>query len=497
MKAKNTSYLIEMAKQAPTELAKQEVMGFITTIPTLPPPSSNWFQNFNLNSIIMTTTAITLVTSVVIYFSTLSTPDELVGPEIQVPPPIIEEMDSIDAEPNIQFERVQIDTIKEEAVEVKTTTTIALTPKEADTTVSEDKGLTVKKVTSISPAPISRANRNERPQTNRYFATDTKAIEPIVVQLKLTTSELRRLKRQLLSLLKQDNIKESGFADFSTLWYTQDHLQLNKIKLEGEMFTRYASVLKSFSIAPGPNRRVVVNNDFIQVGDFTEKGFDGQALGKKMEIYFIEGDEDNGLFSKAKALKKSLAIEDKDDDTILKTMGEFKHKEVNLSRVDRLLSSQGNASPKDGNRFYDSGKEALSIYTKRTEGVYVELNGKQLKSLKKDLYRELLRDQLIDSRKQDVRFLFESDDILVNGMKLTEQMTFSYQRLLETYGIKAAESRKILMCTDFIVIGDFKIDNFSGSLLGSLNSQDIRKSIFRQDFKDFPVFGFDKAMKEE
>lgn len=497
MKAKDTSYLIELAKQVPTELAKQEVMGFITKIPTLPPPSSNWFQNFKLNSIIMTTTAIALVTSAVIYFTSPTTPEEFSGPELQAPPPIIEEMDSAEADPNIQYERIQIDTIKEEAVEVRTTTTIALTPKEADTTVSEDKGLTVKKITRISPAPISKANRNDRPQTNRYFTVDTKPIEPIFIQLKLTTSELRQLKRQLLSLLKQDNIEESGFADFSTLWYTTQSLQLNDLQLEGEMFNRYASVLKSFGIAPGPNRRVVVNNDFIQVGDFTEKGFDGQALGKKMEIYFIEGGDENGLFSKAKALKKSLAIEDKDDDTILKTMGEFKHKEINLSRVDRMLKSQGNSNPKDGNRFYDSGKEALSIYTKRTEGIFVELNGKQLRLLKKDLYRELLRDQLIDSRKQDVRFLFEADDILVNGSKLTEQMTFSYQRLLETYGIKTAESRKILMCTDFIVVGDFKIGNFSGSLLGSLNSQDIRKSIFRQDFAGFPVFGFDKAMKEE
>ncbi len=494
MKAKDSSYLIELAKQAPTELAKQEVMGFITTIPTLPPPSSNWFQNFNLNSIIMTTTAIALVTSAVIYFSspTERTEVQRIDPSTASSPSLL--IDTPEIVPNIQFHRIQIDTVREELVEVKTTTTIALTPTEEDTSKSREQGITAKKETSITQLSKARTNTNSRPQTRRYFNVTPEKEEVPLRQVKLSPSELRSLKRQLLKLLKEDNIEESGIASFSALWYTADYLQLNDIKLEGEMLKRYQSVLERFSITPGPNRRVVVNNDFIQVGDFTDKGFDGQALGKKMEIYFIEGSE-KGLFSK-EAPKKRGIFEESDDDVILKTIGEFKHAEVNLSKVDRILSDRSTSPPKDGNRFYDSGKEALSIYTKRTEDIFVELNGKQLRSLKKELYKELLRDQIINNRKEDVRFLFEADDILVNGTKLTEQMTFSYQRLLETYGIKAAESRKILMCTDFIVIGDFKVDNFSGSLLGSLNSQDIRKSIFRQDFKDFPVFGFDKAMKE-
>ncbi len=495
MKAKDTSYLIDITKHAPTELAKQEVLSFITTIPTLPPPSTNWFQNFNLNSIIMTTTAIALVTSAVIYFSspTERTEVQRIDPSTANSPSLL--LDSLEIVPNIQFHRIEIDTVREEIVEVKTTTTIGLTPEAEDRSKPQDQGISAKKETNVTPLTTAQASTNNRNRTRRFFEVTPEEEVEISAQVRLSPSELRSLKRQLLKLLKEDNIDESGIASFSALWYTADYLQLNDIKLEGEMLRRYKTVLDKFSITPGPDRRVVVNNDFIQVGDFTDKGFDGQAIGKKMEIYFIEGDE-KGLFSK-EASKKPGIFEESDDDVILKTMGEFKHAKVNLSKVDRILSDRSTSPPKDGNRFYDSGKEALSIYTKRTEDIFVELNGKQLRSLKKELYKELMRHQLINNRKEDVRFLFEADDILVNGTKLTEQMTFSYQRLLETYGIKAAESRKILMCTDFIVIGDFKVDNFSGSLLGSLNSQDIRKSIFRQDFKDFPVFGFDKAMKNK
>jgi len=190
-------------------------------------------------------------------------------------------------------------------------------------------------------------------------------------------------------------------------------------------------------------------------------------------------------------------MEDANDDTILKTMGEFKQSEVNLSKVDRILKSQGDAPPKDGNRFYDSGKEAISIYTKETQSTLIELNGEQLRSLKKELYRELQKDDLIESRREDVRLLFDNSNIVVNDNKLTQQLTFKYQGFLGKYGIQSAEMRKVLMCADFIVVGDFIKGNFQGSLQGSLNSQDIRESVFKQDFEDFPVFGFDKAMKDK
>lgn len=91
MKAKDTSALFEATRRAPVELSKEIVMDFIKVIPTLPPPSSNWFQNFNLNSIIMTTTAITLVTSAVLYFSINTDKQELVLPaetEFTAPMPI-------------------------------------------------------------------------------------------------------------------------------------------------------------------------------------------------------------------------------------------------------------------------------------------------------------------------------------------------------------------------------------------------------------------------
>mgnify|MGYP000403912560 FL=1 len=298
-----------------------------------------------------------------------------------------------------------------------------------------------------------------------------------------------------MKLIKQDKLEESGIASFNTLWYTSEYLQLNDTKLQGAMFTKYVNVLKSFNITPGPDRRVVVDNDFIQVGDFTKDGFDGQALGKNMEIYFIDGDG-KGLFSKGSG-KTGFLNEDKADDTFLKTEGKLKDSKVNLSKVGRLLESQGDSKPKDGNRFYDSGNQAISIFSKATEDIYVELNGKQIRSLKKELYRELQRDKLIENRKTDVRLLFSEERILVNGKFLTETLTFRYQRILDKYGVKSARNRKILMSTDFIVVGDFVNSEFYGSLQGSLNSEDLSESIFKQDFAEFPVFGFDRAMNKE
>jgi|GEM_PF-5116084 len=643
MNAKDSSYLIEIARQAPTELSKREVLGFIQTIPTLPPPPNNWFQNFNLNSIIMTTTAIALVTSALIYFSspTEKLDMEPISPETATAPDLIS--DELDEEPKeaiIKLTTIQFDGLQE-IVSVETDTEIipiapveeptvedpiveeaksidrgktsgnhnAVTwpepetaESEADLRVSleenqlkslkrslqdyikadqfnlgksrlivmqyteEELIINYKKLTQdqkikykelldsywIKPGPerhlilnknyimagdfndegfsgsalgwamevtmkkkpvaiteaegketsnnsVTRSileirRLNEPKRTGGYIFQPT---TPGDAKPKLTRTELRILKRQLLRLLREDNINQSGISDFSTLWYTADFLKLNNTELKGEMYSRYATVIKSFHIKPAPERRIVINNDFIQVGDYTDKGFDGQALGKHMEIYFIDDPEGKkGLFSKDANTGKSI-MEDADDDTILKTNGEFKKSEVNLSKVDRILKSQGDAPPKDGNRFYDSGKDAISIYTKETERTLIELDGDQLRSLKKELYRELQKDDLIASRKQDVRLLFDDTNILVNDNKLREQLKFKYIGLLAKYGIGPGDMRKILLCLDFIVVGDFVKGNFQGSLQGSLNSQDIRESIFKQDFEDFPVFGFDKAMKDK
>lgn len=491
MKAKNTSGLFEASRQAPTELSKAAVLDFIKVIPTLPPPSNNWFQNFNLNSIIMTTTAITLITSAVIYFSSPNTPPETSSPELEAPTIPIEIVDSIKTTPKIQIKSVQLDTIKEEPVEIQTVTTIALSPAIEESIEPVEK-VAIKQVTSISPTSKGPKHSSDKP--TRFWSQNK---EKIVTDnsVKLSTSQLRRLKRQLLSLLKKDNINRSGIASFSTLRYTTEYLQLDDTKLKGDMFTKYITVLKSFGITPGPDRRVVVNNDFIQVGDYTDDGFDGQALGKNMDIYFIEGEEKNGLFSKGSETK-SFLNRDRADDTILKTEGKLKDSRINLSKVDRLLNSQSDSEPKDGNRFYDSGNQAISIYKKETEDIYVELNGKQIRSLKKELYRELQRDKLIKNRKADVRLLFSDNDIVVNGQVLAETLTFRYQRILNQYGVKAAKNRKILMSTDFIVVGDFVNGEFYGSLQGSLNSEDLSESVFEQDFAEFPVFGFDKAMSK-
>lgn len=642
MSAKDSSYLIAIARQAPTELSKKEVLGFIQTIPTLPPPSNNWFQNFNLNSIIMTTTAIALVTSALIYFSSPTKKLDLepISPETAVAPDLIS--DDLAEEPKeaiIKLTTIQFEGLKE-LVSVETATEIIpiepliepkipepenervkpadrgkssgdpkpITWSEPETTESEidlrvsldenqlrslkrslqdyikedelnwgksklmvikytDDGMTINYQTPsedqkakyqtlldsywIKPGPdrhlilnknyimagdftekgfsgsalgwAMEVTMNKKPVTitqddqttssnrvtrsileikrlNEPKRTGGYIFQPATpsdAKPKLTRNELRILKRQLLRLLREDNIDQSGISDFSTLWYTADFLKLNNTELKGEMYSRYATVIKSFHIRPAPERRIVINNDFIQVGDYTDKGFDGQALGKHMEIYFIDDPNGKkGLFSKESDTGKSI-MEDANDDTILKTMGEFKQSEVNLSKVDRILKSQGDAPPKDGNRFYDSGKEAISIYTKETQSTLIELNGEQLRSLKKELYRELQKDDLIESRREDVRLLFDNSNIVVNDNKLTQQLTFKYQGFLSKYGIQSAEMRKILMCSDFIVVGDFIKGNFQGSLQGSLNSQDIKESVFKQDFEDFPVFGFDKAMKDK
>lgn len=508
MKAKDTSGLFDIAKQVPTELSKTAVLDLIKTIPALPPPSSNWFQNFNLNSILMTTTAITLITSAVIYFTAQTSQQELSGPELQPQLNPVEITDSTEQSPKIQFKSIQLDTIKDEVIEIETKTTIDVSTIQEEDSIVGEETVIINQVTSVKPVSKGSKSRLSSMPKSSIPQYDVENIKQD--RVKLSARALRGLKKTFLKYLKQDNllVEKDVIGAFNTIKYTKENISANDVMLENEMYQRYLKVLNKYNITPGPDRRVVLTKSFIQVGDFTDKGFDGSALGKNMEIYFLEMDKINrsSLFAKDSSMfrivdgfsKYKKSPEDsRNEDIILKTEGRVKDAEINLSKIDRLFrDSENYAPPKDGNRFFDSGDKGISIFTKDTENTYIELNGKRLKGLKKELYRELQNDKLIKNKKADVRLILNPSGIFLDKEEMPYKTSFRYQRILEKYGIGLANNRKILMSVDFIVVGDFVNNNFNGSVKGSLNSEDLKESIFQQDFEDFHVFGFSKAVNK-
>ncbi|MBO3697813.1 hypothetical protein [Roseivirga sp. E12] len=502
MRAKDTSYLIEIAKQAPTELAKQEVLGFIKTIPTLPPPSNNWFQNFNLNSIIMTTTAIALVTSAVIYFSSPSEDKvfEPIDPSTANPPSLV--LDSLESPTLIMLSNIQTDTVKGEIVTTEETAQISIIEPTEEEGSQEQVVATIQQTTNV--------NRLNATLPKRRF--DTPQPEAAMNKIELTGAELRSLKKKVTRYMKDDKLYESD-AMFNTVEFKENAIIINGTTLRGEVYAKYAQLLQSFDIGPGPDRRVVTSNKFIQVGDFTSKGFNGSALGRDMEIYFLDSGQIsiNSLFDRSGDKLGGLnglitpskpKIEEMDSDIILKTEGRLKDSEVNISQIERIFGNdrkteRDNTSKakSDHRKLFDSGKEAVSIYTKENEGKGIDLNGKGMRTLKKDLYRQLTQDNIISSKKAGIRMFLDQPRILVNGNPLSEQQTFRIERILDRYDIKTGVNVKILFNPDFIIAGEFIQDKFFGSVQGSLDSKKLRGSVFEQDFAKFPIFGFSDGMR--
>lgn len=496
MKAKDTSYLIEIARQAPTELAKKEVLSFIKTIPTLPPPSNNWFQNFNLNSIIMTTTTIALVTSAVIYFTSPTAEKDIVpiDPNTANMPELI--VDTLESPTLIVLSDIQTDTVKGEIITIEETTQLSIVEPVPEDSTEEKAVASFQQTTNV--------NRLNATLPKRRFESP----QPVLnAKVELSGSQLRSLKKKITRYMKDDKLYESG-SMFNTLEYKENTIIINDVTLEGEVLAKYVRLLKSYDIGPGPNRRVVTSNKFIQVGDFTSKGFNGSALGKDMEIYFLDSGQIsinsifdrtddklgglNGLITPVKPKPEQL-----DTDIILKSEGRLKDSEINISQMERLFGTGKNTGKKKGanhQKLFDSGKEAVSIYTKNNEDRYIDLNGKGMRTLKKDLYRQLTQDRVISSKKVGVRMFLDKPLVSVNGQALTEQQSFRIERILDKYSIKTGVNQKILFNPDFIIAGEFIEDKFFGSVQGSLDSKKLKGTVFEQDFAKFPVFGFADVM---
>ncbi|OEK04101.1 hypothetical protein [Roseivirga misakiensis] len=498
MKSIDNSGMFEKAKQVPTELSKEVVLEFIASIPTLPPPTNNWFQNFNLNSIIMTTTVITVVTSAILYFSTPNNEENL--------QPIPQNVPEVEQE-----QTIYTDTTQEEVSAVDTAPKEGEPPNEQQTTPSKPN-----KKANIQPAQVTRSQEEPNDTTSSIgslipslnhldagqavqFNTSPTKTSPI----SLTGAQLRSLKSKLIKYVKQDGLNRSNY-NFIIVEFNKRKPKINHHTLTPPQIKRYEDLLASYNVSYSPQRRIVVDKKYIMVGDFTEEGFSGSALGRAMDIQFkgYDNGEDFDLFSDEKITNGSPTKSD-----TLRSI-----RQVTVSPIAEPKRTGGSffqpyAPPRPAPPIIrgKGGQEEYNIVFKQSKNPSIFdksgvrkrniLTRKKLKQLRRAVYDVLYKADVISSKKVDVRIELNPELLTVNREKVSDLVNLDLRDVFLKYDVSSGSHTKLLMNNEFIMLGDFKDNKFNGSVTGELNSKDIQESIFNDDFKEISMFGLDTISK--
>ena len=478
-----TDQLFEMVKNAPTELSRDQVSGIIQGLPNLPPGGS-WFQNLNLNSIIMTTTTVTIIGSALLYFLNQSPQAELPGQEVQI----------------AKTEVIVEDTSKNEVSSVpipepsKTTVQIKeeSEPVAPESTTSSDvpkkEAVVVKELKASTPAPQFESD-SPKESEEKLVSTLDKANPGVV---KLSADKLRKLKREFLRFIEKDKLTTDKNGR-NVLVYASSGIRVNDQPLDSNLVDRYVALMNKYGVEPGANRRVVTHTDYIMVGNFTNEGFKGQALGKNMDIKFIDDRiRKDGIFDPegSKTIddipRPDLFPSGQDVNQVIKATPKSTGS-LNLdSRTpsENLIGDKNSSSQKKD--LLSPGKKTA---TKKVKSI--ELNGRTIKRLKRILYQNLVNDGLIDKRNVDVRMLIDPQAFDVNGEILSSKLRAKYALILKRYSVIQSKDHKILMSSDFIFVGKFMRERFSGTVQGNLDPETIKGGILEADLMSLSLFNND------
>lgn len=528
MKEADNEAMFELVREVPTELSKEKVMEIIGTLPTLPPPSAgSWFHNINLNSIIMTTTTVAIITSAVIYFSSPKAESPVPGQD-PVSPAITEQTDSAPSAITIDDSLEAITTIPQPAI-ASTLHSDSIEKLEIKSVaVLDDKSTTDASPIENVPTPDSlRPGKDPNPQA---LGQNLKSSESTATQPRVSTPEptransvsanaqpvqpeagskkargmddlkLKRLKRTLLRELSKDLLIKSK-RGLNVLHFKEGEILVNNRLLEVEEFIKYSELLFKFRIEPGPEKRIVTDPKFVMVGSFTERGFKGSMHGRAVDLKFVNDAVIlNGLLSDSSKGPQGITLMDvpetevKPGDVLLSVEGKDRQTDVNLSLLNRLMSDSLGLPGFGDQEFetlnFKNAATISTIFDSGIEDIPVKINSGPLKSFKRELYKMLVNDGQIATKNSPVSMIIKPSLYKVNDNEAFSNLERSrYARLFQKYRVSPAISRKILMNKDFILVGDFNNGQFSGTAQGTIDKEKVKGTVLEEEINRSKMFG--------
>lgn len=282
--------------------------------------------------------------------------------------------------------------------------------------------------------PFIKVNRRPRvvnspnilPKSKRstgFFQTVDQTFEEPSFIPDLSNREMKKLKRVLYRHLVDDKLvfNNETYVEISLL---RDGIIINDVVLGYDQYLKYKDITRKVGV--GHHRKIKMDPEFIQLGDFTDEGFKGSGLG-------------TFSFTSAKKLSDSKISE--------KESGQESEIKKELNELD------------DFSEQIINGEDAKSGIRLRS----INLNMEACKDVHQQLYDQLFYDRLIQSKEDFVLIELPPNAMIVNGTTLNIQLFKKYNDFLKSYKIRHGAKRQIRMSSQTISIGDFSPGEFTGT----------------------------------
>ena len=258
----------------------------------------------------------------------------------------------------------------------------------------------------------------------------------------LSNWAMKKYKRELLKALLQDGLILSK-GELTEMKLRENEIILNDKKLNDSYFLKYRNLVSE--IGYGPERKILINTDFILIGDFTKDGFIGTGRGRfSSEVMSSYGMDDSQNGESKDALDLFISPEKK------KLLEEWEKKvEENEIALDEFASKKSVVYTPSKAKYFQSS---------------VNLRRDEPKQLRNELYSLLIENNLIVNKSSLVVIEFSDNNIRINGEELDNEKSETFSNLLKKYRISKRKNRQIRMSEFIFKAGDFQTGKFKGTI---------------------------------
>lgn len=410
MKTDNpTNEVFEALRNTPTELSLERVEHLMATLAPIPFWKS-WFHHFNLNSMLMIATTISISLAALILSpekapAAINEATPVLTNEVftEGPRPIAPEEEAYPILPKNELQKVG-----EDEKSIVSEVMLVDSHQQAPSLPAQMEPVRTLSPRRLPASPLEVASRG------------LDIVEKCASIPHQSSRQLRHFKRQLLEDLHQDHLIYSPKQQV-LIEVPIGEIRVNGKVLPSDLFSKYSGFLYP-TIPPCQGRYLVISHQFFGAGNYTSEGnFEGLTIHpEKMPSWY---EVQSSLFPD---IQLATAIKD------------------TAIPINGLWESEGQALAKDDQVALDSQTSDIVIAWPK------------VRRLKRKLLAKLLEDKLITRDNKQAIIGLHEDEIVVNGTPLTDNHGTAYRVMIGVeFGVECGPRREIHLDPKFILIGDF------------------------------------------
>lgn len=425
----------------PPELSREQVEQIILILPTLPPPSGNWFFFNHLNSIIMTTTIVSSLAVLIFYIFhlnasiTLVENTPIINAEEKVE--IVTDASTISSLPEIEQKKFinENKVVQKEAISPNKTYISPKSTRPANFVMIDTIPKLKRPIVEPSPSLLNNHNSDlaflENPTKSSIFDSTNEQLFPSPPRTIINPEwgeavctstidfdgNILIFKNRLLRHLEKDGLISSAKQSM-ICYFTPKIIVINQQQMPSALEKKYYDFMAEYNIFPCAQRIIETTKQYVAIGNMSKEGFKGMVKGT------VDLDDLN------KTAKSSL-------------LREFE-------------SKNGMGMMEDGIKIEPAYCDQL-----------IKIEQYELERLQEEL-KDMIRKSKADVKNLSfpVQIEMEGQHIKLNQQLLSESKSEEYFDLLRHYEILPCQQRVIAVDRKSIAVGDMLEKGFRGTVLG-------------------------------